>query len=225
MLTSVRGIAWSKQGTIAAIGADGRSVDLYFLRVHPKDASWGLSEPTPFAQFGSNFQGGPIVHLAWAATGSPELAVVDSVGRISVLTFSMTLNRPYQLRAWDADPVDDLHAVVGSYWLPLIPLNKQYNVVHGPALREPSCYRYETSPIHAFGPYHPNQAKSALLAVTTNGLLKLFFSQNNNRVQETAIELESITASNDLFTHASICSEKCWSAPSSPPRHTRADRR
>jgi len=120
----------------------------------------------------------------------------------------MTINRPYQVRSWDNDPVDDLHAVVGSYWLPLVPQNKQYNVVHGPALRDGNGYRYETSFVHAFGPYHPNQAKSALLVVTTNGVLKLFFSQNNNRVQETPIELESITTSDDLFTHASMCSEK-----------------
>jgi mediator of RNA polymerase II transcription subunit 16 len=44
--------------------------------------------------------------------------------------------------------------------------------------------------------------------VTTNGALKLFFTQNNARVEETAIELESVTSSDDLITHASICSDK-----------------
>ena len=58
------------------------------------------------------------------------------------------------------------------------------------------------------GPFHPNPGKSALLCITTNGLLKLFFSQNNNRIEETDIELENITSSDDLITHASICSDK-----------------
>ena len=124
-LTQPRAIAWSRQGTIASIGADSRSIDLQFLRTNPKDGSWSLSEQTPCTLFGTSFQGGPIAHLAWAATGSPELAIIDSVGRISLLTFSMSLNRPYQLRSWDADPVDDLNAVVGCYWLPLIPQSKQ----------------------------------------------------------------------------------------------------
>ncbi len=44
--------------------------------------------------------------------------------------------------------------------------------------------------------------------MTTNGSLKLFFTQNNARLEETAIELESVTSSDDLITHASLCSDK-----------------
>jgi mediator of RNA polymerase II transcription subunit 16, fungi type len=54
-----------------------------------------------------------------------ELAVIDSVGRISIQNLSLALNRPFKSRAWTSDPVDDLHAVVGTYWLPLMPPNKQ----------------------------------------------------------------------------------------------------
>lgn len=46
------------------------------------------------------------------------------------------------------------------------------------------------------------------MCVTTNGSLKLFFTQNNARLEETAIELESVTSSDDLITHASLCSDK-----------------
>lgn len=69
--------------------------------------------------------GCPITHLAWAPTATPDLAVIDSVGRVTILTFSISLNRPYLTRRWDADQVDDLHAVVGCYWLPLMPQSKQ----------------------------------------------------------------------------------------------------
>lgn len=206
-------IGWSKQGTIAAISDDGQSIDLRYLRADPENATWGLSEPTSYTQFSSattptTFSGGPIVHLAWAATVHPELAVIDSVGRISILSFSVSLNYPYPLRSWEADPIDDLNAVVGCYWLPGSPSNKQYNVLHGPAIQEGSMYRYDTSYIHAFGPHHPNPAKSSLLCVTSSAKLRLFFSQNSGVVHDTSIELENIASSDDLATHASICSEK-----------------
>ena len=89
----------------------------------------------------------------------------------------------------------------------------QYNVLHGPALREGNNYKYESTYVHAFGPYHPNPAKSAMLCVTANGFLKLFFPQNNNKIQETPLELESVTTSDDLITHASMCSEKSEHGP------------
>jgi mediator of RNA polymerase II transcription subunit 16 len=44
--------------------------------------------------------------------------------------------------------------------------------------------------------------------VTTNGALKLFFTQFNGRLEDTEIELESVTSSDDLITHASLCSDK-----------------
>ncbi|KAK0618557.1 mediator complex, subunit Med16 [Bombardia bombarda] len=189
-----QGIAWSRQGTIASISKDGQTIELRFLRCRPHDASWGLSEPYSLPPPNAlSPPAGIITHLAWAATSSPELAVIDSVGRISILSFGITLNRAYNLRKWDADPVDDLHAVVGCYWLPLRMSNRQFN--------------YQTNTYPAFGPWHPNHGKSALLCVTTNGLLKLIFSQNNNRVEETALELESVTSSDDSITHASLCSD------------------
>ncbi|CAK7273961.1 Mediator of RNA polymerase II transcription subunit 16 [Sporothrix epigloea] len=217
-------IAWSKQGTLVTIGADGQSIDLQYLRTDPETATWGLSEVTAHNQFSlmntqTTFLGGPIVHISWSAAGHPELAVVDSVGRICILAFSTSLNRPFCIRSWELDPVDDLHAVVACYWLPLMPPNKQvlytrqphiaeFNIICGPAVLEDEGYKYENTPVLASAPYHPNPAKSALLCVTVSGTLRLLFSQSSNMVQETSIELENITSSDDLATHASICSEK-----------------
>lgn len=113
-------IAWSRQGTIATISKDGRSVELRFLRCHPENGSWDVSKPTPCVGVSNTLSGCPIVHLAWAATSSTDLAIIDSVGRVFILTFAITLNRPYIARSWNADLGDDLHAVVGCYWLPLV---------------------------------------------------------------------------------------------------------
>lgn len=84
--------------------------------------------------------------------------------------------------------------------------------MHGPGIRdEPGAdYRYESSQAVLFGPYHPNHAKSALVHVTANGSLRLLCPQNSNAVKwiEAQAELENIASSDDLITHAAICSEK-----------------
>lgn len=69
-------------------------------------------------------------------------------------------------------------------------------------------YRYEASQAPILGPCHPVQAKSALVCVTTNGLLKVLWQQNNNKWCESHTELESIVSSDDLITHAAICPDK-----------------
>lgn len=120
-----RGLAWSRQGTIASISKDGQSVDLRCLRAHPKDGTWGLSEPTECPLLTPTVPGCPITHLAWSTTSAPELAIIDSVGRVTILPFSLTLNHPSIGRRWDADMTEDLHSVVGCYWLPLIPQSRQ----------------------------------------------------------------------------------------------------
>lgn len=52
------------------------------------------------------------------------------------------------------------------------------------------------------------------MCVTTNGLLRLFY-QISSRHEETALELESVTAADDLITHASFCCDKRKTPPDS----------
>lgn len=199
-------LAWSKTGIIASVTPDGRSIELRYLRAHPKDASWGLSEPTTFVPEGSSL-GGPIVHLAWAPTQTSDLAIIDAVGRVSIVSFSTNVNRPATQRKWDDDSTDDLNAVVGTFWLNLLPSHRgSANPLHAPAFKEGSGnnYTFDTSLQVSNSPYHPNPTRSALLCVTTNGVLKMYWAQNTNKIQETPLELESITSSDDLITHAAI---------------------
>jgi mediator of RNA polymerase II transcription subunit 16, fungi type len=78
-------------------------------------------------------------------------------------------------------------------------------------VRDGSSYRYESSFVPAFPPWHPNAAKSSLLAVTTNGLLRLIYALNTTTpplFDEISVELDTIATSDDLISHAAICSEK-----------------
>lgn len=60
--------------------------------------------------------GGPVQHLSWSPTGT-ELAVIDAVGRVSILTTYAALNKPGVVRNCSIDNVDDLNGVVGCFWL------------------------------------------------------------------------------------------------------------
>lgn len=81
-------------------------------------------------------------------------------------------------------------------------------IVWGPAVKDNDKYSYQNSVYQSPGPFHPNASRSSFVCVTAGGILKLFFTQNSNQVQDIHLEMESITSSDDLITHAAICSEK-----------------
>ncbi|TGJ83697.1 hypothetical protein E0Z10_g5062 [Xylaria hypoxylon] len=203
-----QGLAWSKGGTIASITPGGQSLELRYLRANPKDANWELSDSKTVTPW-QNLNGGPIVHLSWGPASS-ELAVIDAVGRVLLLNFNSDLNRPLISRRWDGDTVDDLQTIVGTYWLNQLPANSRFYPTYSPAVKSAkgADYTFENSGVPTMGPNHPNPAKSAFICVTTNGLLKMFWSQSNNKAEETTLELESATSADDLITHAAACSDK-----------------
>ncbi|KAG5938554.1 hypothetical protein E4U53_007984, partial [Claviceps sorghi] len=205
-------VAWSKSGTIASITPDGQSLELRFLRCHPDDGTWDVSEATT-CDLVKGAPAIPLVHLEWGPTNSPELAVIDAAGRVAVVTFGISLNHPFLTRKWDTESVDHLHAVSGCYWLPVSPPNQQrrqkpFNVMYGPANKQGNVYQYESSFFHALGPCHPHPARSALFCISMNGALKMYWSQNNGRMEETTMELDSVNATDELVTHASLSADR-----------------
>lgn len=80
--------------------------------------------------------------------------------------------------------------------------------MYGPANKQGNMYQYESSFLHALGPCHPHSAKSALFCMTMNGMLKMYWSQNNGRMEETTMELESVNTTDELVTHAAFSSDK-----------------
>ncbi|RWA10536.1 hypothetical protein EKO27_g4564 [Xylaria grammica] len=199
-----QGLAWSKGGTIASITQGGQSLELRYLRANPRDANWELSESKVVTPW-QNLNGGPVVHLSWGPASS-ELAVIDAVGRVLLLNFNSDLNRPLISRRWDGDAIDDLQTIVGTYWLNQLPANSRFYPTYCPAVKSAkgTDYTFENSGVPTMGPNHPNPTKSAFICVTTNGLLKMFWNQNNNKAEETTLELESATSADDLITHAAV---------------------
>lgn len=120
----------------------------------------------------------------WAVTGCRSFLRADRYA-----TTTASVNPVYILKAW------------------------KYHVMYGPAVRESSGYVYQNSIVPGSPPWHPNPGKSALLCVTTSGILKLLFSQNNNKIEETTVELENVNSSEDHITHASISSDRSKCSP------------
>jgi mediator of RNA polymerase II transcription subunit 16, fungi type len=63
-------------------------------------------------------------HLCWSPNGS-DLAAIDAVGRVSILTIGTFMNKPSLARSGHTDPTEDMHAVVGAYWLNLLPVQNR----------------------------------------------------------------------------------------------------
>lgn len=135
-LITPRGIAWSKWGSIASITSNGHGLEFRNLRCHPENGTWGLSKPTTIPQLLNNLDGGPLKHLSWSPTGT-ELAVIDSAGRVTLLQIFASLNKPMGYRPCGPEAPDDLHAVVGCFWLNLAHLPNRSGVR---TLLEPTLY-------------------------------------------------------------------------------------
>jgi mediator of RNA polymerase II transcription subunit 16 len=104
-------------------------LELRNLRCHPENGKWGLSEPSPTNPLTANLDGGPLKHLCWSASGS-ELAVIDTAGRVNILSLFSSLNKPTLHRHCQMDPIDELCGVVGCHWLTPAPyqLNRPVGV-------------------------------------------------------------------------------------------------
>jgi mediator of RNA polymerase II transcription subunit 16 len=111
-----RKVAWSNLGCIAYVKRDGNGVIIRNLLCRPEDGRWTLGGEFPISQAVPNDDGQQIVHLSWNPSGS-ELAVVDTLGRLSIFTIYIAVNRLSLSRSGVVDQEDDLGAIVGMSWL------------------------------------------------------------------------------------------------------------
>lgn len=58
------------------------------------------------------------------------------------------------------------------------------------------------------GPHNPSPNKSAIVAVTRGGVLRLLLQNLDMRWQDTKAEIDGISTSAELLTHAAMCADK-----------------
>lgn len=76
-----------------------------------------------------------------------------------------------------------------------------------PAVKQNSQWDFSASQHKAWGPYNPS-GKSALVAVTRGGTIRLVIQGADNRWHDSSAEIESILTSSDMFSHAALCGDK-----------------
>lgn len=106
-----RKIAWSRSGCIAYITRSGKSVRLISYPLGPESSATTLD--TSYIHRDE----GEFVHLCWDTPGS-SLAVVDSLGRISIHRSNHSLNHFAATGKYLPDKIDMCNGVVGMHWIP-----------------------------------------------------------------------------------------------------------
>ncbi|EDN06886.1 predicted protein [Histoplasma mississippiense (nom. inval.)] len=191
-------VAWSKLGAIAYVSPDGQKVLLRYLHCSPIDGKWTLSEESPINQIADIHGGHAMVHLLWNESGS-ELAIVDSCGRISVVTIMMALNTVNPTRQASMDADDDWSQPVGLMWLNL---NRPLFGFHK-ATRANDRWNYPAYRRRPLGPLHPAN-KPGLVVVTKSGHIKLIYQNPDSRWAEISTELKAVGYLDGLLTHAAL---------------------
>lgn len=110
-----RKLSWSKTGGIAHITRDGQVVNIHSFARSPGQAGFALSKPQPLQPPQSHFQY-PLMHLAWAQTGS-DLAVFNSAGGVAIYTTYIAINRMRPTAMIPFEGTEAEGAVVGVRWL------------------------------------------------------------------------------------------------------------
>ena len=109
-------MAWSKLGCVAYITRDSDGVAVRNILCDPDNGKWVLSSEFSVPQSHLVAEGQQLAHISWNHTGS-ELAVVDVMGRISVFSIVVAMNRWVASRLGVSDQEDDLGAIAGLAWL------------------------------------------------------------------------------------------------------------
>ncbi|KAK9453703.1 mediator complex, subunit Med16 [Dipodascopsis uninucleata] len=225
--TSRNVIAWSKVGLIAFApckhqaqhisksteqnGLESRGINdekkskVYVTYIYCSDGeTWKLHEPEAVEEVDKVHEGAEIVHLCWSYYGI-ELAIVDSVGRLSIFAFNGNLN---QLKCIYKAllPEDQFGETISGFrWLNM---NKPILISNPVARQENRQFHYGIHKASPFGPWHPHSNKQACIAVTRTGKLKLWYQQHDAFYHELVTDVESDLASEDYYSTSAFGSDR-----------------
>ncbi|KJF61295.1 RNA polymerase II Mediator complex subunit Sin4, variant 1 [Coccidioides immitis RS] len=193
-----RKLAWSKLGAIAYISNDGQKVFLQNILCNADDGEWSLCDGRFRCKIAEAQSGHTFIHLCWHESGS-DLAIVDSCGRVMIVSMSIALNAFAVSRSIVIDPDDDGNQPVGLMWLgvnrPVHAFNK--------ASKTNGRWVYSRYVRRPLGPFHPLN-KSALVCVTRSGHIRLLYQSQDPKWNEVHVDLQTVSCSDDILTHAAL---------------------
>lgn len=80
--------------------------------------------------------------------------------------------------------------------------------LYRPAVKKDNKWNFVASQHKLMGPHNPSSNKSALVAITRGGTIRLLLQGQDMRWQDAKAELDSVSISSELLTHASMCADK-----------------
>ncbi|KAL8920524.1 MAG: hypothetical protein Q9172_004478 [Xanthocarpia lactea] len=211
ILSIARKIAWSNTGCIATIANGGDTVTLRNLYCDPASGLWNLSDGDEAKEVALVHAGQTLKHLSWNDPGT-DLAVIDTLGHISVFSLLTSINRCSVTKRCVLGVENNFSVPVGSTWLsqdrPLL--------LHGPTVKDSAGqWAFTGSRQKQAGPHNPHvvgeqssRNRAALVVVTKSGSIRLFYQgPDGGRWLEFESELESISSAAGLLTHAAMCGQ------------------
>ncbi|KAL8643791.1 MAG: hypothetical protein Q9226_008118 [Calogaya cf. arnoldii] len=172
---------------------------------------WSLSDGDEAKMMGLVHNGQTLKHLSWNHTGT-ELAVIDTLGGISVSSLLNSVNHSSILKRCVLGAEDNLSVPVGSMWLN----QDRPFLLHGLATKNPNGqWAFTGSRYKQAGPHNPHvigeqlgRNKAALVVVTRAGTIQLLYQGTDAaRWLGFSADLENISTAEGLLTHAAICAE------------------
>ncbi|KAL8936278.1 MAG: hypothetical protein Q9211_004261 [Gyalolechia sp. 1 TL-2023] len=205
-------VAWSNQGCIANLSADGFTLTLRALHCDPDTGLWRLSKGDEAKLVALVHDGHPLKHVSWSHPGT-ELAVIDKLGNISIYSLLISINRCTVSRRCVPDADDNLSAVVGLMWL-----NQERALsLYRPAVKaQNGQWVFGGSRFKQSGPHNPHlmgdqpgKNKAALVVVTRSGGIRLIYQgPDGGRWLDFKGELQCVSTAAELLTHAAVCADR-----------------
>ncbi|KAL9604464.1 MAG: hypothetical protein Q9219_000429 [cf. Caloplaca sp. 3 TL-2023] len=164
---------------------------------------WDLSEGDEAKIISLAHNGHPLKHLSWNHSGT-ELAVIDTLGDLSIFSLLITVNFCHVSRRCALGAEDNLSAVVGLMWL-----NQDRSTPNGQ-------WTFVGTRFKLSGPHNPHllgeqpgKNKAALVVVTQSGVIRLIYQgPNGGRWLDFQSELQSASTASELLTHVAICADQ-----------------
>ena len=189
-------VAWSRQGHVTSISEDGKSVVFQCLMLDPIKRSWQLS-PKHVEKVGNE----TLVSVCWSPMAS-DLAVVDVLGRLSILRPQKTAMNRYSL-VWQgvADGSNDLTQAIGMHWLGQERPDQPRNIVQNASRNEVKWVHN-----HARGMPHGPLFQRAVIVVDRKAQLSITYehptADQTMDLRYSTATTQLATVEGTIFTHA-----------------------
>ncbi|KAF2667544.1 hypothetical protein BT63DRAFT_294707 [Microthyrium microscopicum] len=196
-------LAYSREGAIAAISKDSKSISISILSRNPRHGTWSLKPLNVITPELGDEGSASIVHIAWSPLGG-DLAIVDDAGQICIYRSFQVLGQ-MRLQPQKSLVIEhDFRSIVGFHWFGVFPHSRSTGVCWS-ATRTGANWQYDTKhSVGPVGPCNPIKSGNAFLSLSRGGVLKLFFALQDGTYSVQSCTLDGAPHIADAISHAAF---------------------